>query len=162
MTKKKQKEMFRLKLIFNDAFMRETGLDIDDNDHIYDMEKQSILQIKEKYLKYCDYEFPVLNHDEIDFNLIENPKLCETLALIWLTDHINNEIVSLDQCLIPGSSKGYFVMSYLKDGKVENMRSDAFLNESVRVFNLICKILKRDHLYDFNSMDVEIERKDKK
>lgn len=161
MAKKKKNDLFKLTLIFNDAFMRETGLDIDDNDHVYNMETDSALVIREKFLKYRDYEYPVLNANEIDFDLLANPKLCETLANMWLHDHINNDILSLDQCIIPGSSKGTFVLSYLKNGKIENIKSDAFVNESVRVFNLICKITKRTHLYDFASMDVVIE-KDKK
>ena len=161
MTKKKKNELFKLMLIFNDAFMRETGLDIDDNDHVWNMETDSALVINEKFLKYRDYEFPVLNGNEIDFNLLENPKLCESIANMWLHDNINNEILSLDQCIIPGSSKGTFVLSYIKNGKTEHIKSDPFLNESVRVFNLICKITKRTHLYDFDVMDVVIE-KDKK
>lgn len=157
MAKKKQ-NLFKLKLIFNDAFMRETGLDIDQNDHVYCMEKETVLQIKGKFIKYCDYEYPVLQHDEIDLNLIENPRLCESLALMWIADHISNEIVSLDQANILGSNRGYFIFSYLKNGKVESIKSDPFINESVRVFNLICKILKRTHLYDFASMDVVINK----
>lgn len=160
---KKEMNLFKLKLIFNDAFMRETGLDIDDNDHVYNIDTDSALQIKEKFLKYCDYEYPLLRYNEIDFNLLENPKLCETLGLMWLKDHIENKIISLDQCGIQGSHKGHFVMSYLKDdGRVENISSDAFENESVRVFNLICKILNREHLYDFKAMDVKIEKKSRK
>lgn len=162
MTKKQKEQMiFKTILIFNDAFMRETGLDIDDNDHVYNMETDSALVIRDKFLKYRDYEYPVLSGNEIDFNLLENPKLCETLANMWLHDHINNDILSLDQCMIPGSSKGKFVLSYIKNGKTENISSDAFINESVRVFNLICKLTKRTHLYDFESMDIIIER-DKK
>lgn len=161
MARKKKNDVFRTILIFNDAFMRETGLDIDDNDHVYNMETDSALVIRDKYLKYRDYEYPVLNANEIDFNLLENPKLCETLANMWLHDNINNNILSLDQCIIPGSKRGTFVLSYFKNGKIENIKSDAFLNESVRVFNLICKITKRTHLYDFESMDIIIE-KDKK
>ena len=161
MTKKERDNLLRTTLIFNDAFMRETGLDIDDNDHIYNMETDSALVINGKFLKYRDYEFPVLNGNEIDMNLLENPKLCETLANMWLHDNIKNDILSLDQCAIPGSAKGAFVMSYIKNGKTENIKSDPFINESVRVFNLICKITKRTHLYDFDSMDVVIE-KDKK
>lgn len=161
MARKKKNDLFRTMLIFNDAFMRETGLDIDDNDHVYNMETDSALVIRDKFLKYREYEYPVLNGNEIDFNLLENSKLCESLANMWLHDHINNEILSLDQCIIPGSSKGTFVLSYIKNGRVENIKSDAFLNESVRVFNLLCKITKRTHLYDFESMDVIIE-KDKK
>lgn len=162
MTKKQKEQLiFKTTLIFNDAFMRETGLDIDDNDHVYNMETDSALVIRDKFLKYRDYEYPVLNANEIDFNLLENPKLCETIANMWLHDHISNDILSLDQCIIPGSSKGTFVLSYIKNGKTENIKSDAFVNESVRVFNLICKITKRTHLYDFESMDIIIE-KDKK
>lgn len=161
MTKKERERIFKTSLIFNDAFMRETGLDIDDNDHIYNMETDSALVIGEKFLKYRDYEFPVTNANEIDFDLLANPKLCESLANMWLHDHINNDILSLDQCSIPGSAKGSFVLSYLKNGKVENIKSDAFVNESVRVFNLICKITRRTHLYDFETMDIVIE-KDKK
>ena len=161
MARKKKEDLFKLTLIFNDAFMRETGLDIDDNDHVYNMETDCALVIGEKFLKYRDYEYPVLNGNEIDFNLLENPKLCETIANMWLHDNISNEILSLDQCIIPGSKKGTFVLNYLKNGKIENIKSDAFLNESVRVFNLLCKITKRTHLYDFESMDVVIE-KDKK
>jgi len=164
MTKKQKEKIFRTTLIFNDAFMRETGLDIDDNDHVFNLETDHALVINEKFLKYRDYEYPVLNANEIDFNLLENPKLCETLANAWLHDHIHNDILSLDQCIIPGSTKGVFAMSYIKNGKTECIKSDPFMNESVRVFNLICKITKRTHLYDFNDMDIIIERdkKDKK
>lgn len=161
MAKKKKDNLFKTMLIFNDAFMREVGLDIDDNDHVFNMETDSALVINEKFLKYRDYEYPVLNANEIDFDLLGNPKLCETLINMWLHDHINNDILSLDQCIIPGSIKGTFVLSYIKNGKTEQLKSDPFINESVRVFNLLCKITKRTHLYDFNSMDVVIER-DKK
>ena len=162
MTKKQKEKIFRTTLIFNDAFMRETGLDIDDYDHVYNLETDCALVINEKFLKYRDYEYPVLNANEIDFNLLENPKLCETLANAWLHDNISNDILSLDQCIIPGSTRGVFVLSYIKDGRTESIKSDPFLNEAVRVFNLICKITKRTHLYDFNSMDIVIEKKDKK
>lgn len=161
MTKKEKEKIFKTMLIFNDAFMREAGLDIDDNDHIFNLETDCALVINEKFLKYRDYEYPVVNANEIDFNLIENPKLCETLANAWLHDHINNDILSLDQCIIPGSIKGTFVLSYIKNGKTECIKSDPFVNESVRVFNLLCKITKRAHLYDFKSMDIVIEREKK-
>lgn len=156
---RKKVNLFKIKLAFNDVFMRETGLDIDDNDHVYDMDRQEVLQIKEKFIKYCDYEFPVLNHNEIDLNLIENPRLTEILAFKWLTDHIANEIVSLDQTIITGSNKGHFVMSYVKNGRTESIKSEAFINESVRIFNLITKINKTEHLYNFNQWDISIERK---
>ena len=50
-------------------------------------------------------------------------------------------------------------MNYEKDGKVLSIKSSPFKNESVRVFNLICKINKTEHLYDFDEMDIVIEKK---
>lgn len=161
-SKKKKQEEFRLMLMFNDIFMRETGLDIDDRDYVFDIDKDTAIVIGDKYLKYRDYEYPVLGPNEIDFNLLENPKLCETIANVWLHDHISNTILSIDQCVFPGSDRGEFVMSYIKNDRVENIKSDPFINESVRVFNLICKITKREHLYDFKMFDIVIERNNKK
>ena len=96
----------------------------------------------------------VKGHDDRDMTSLPDEN-------INYLDNINNEILSLDQCLIPGSSKGTFVLSYIKNGKTEYIKSDSFVNESVRVFNLICKITKRSHLYDFKSMDIVIEREKK-
>ena len=52
MARKKKNDLFKIALIFNDAFMRETGLDIDDNDHVYNMETDSALVIRDKFIKY--------------------------------------------------------------------------------------------------------------
>lgn len=166
MARKKKVNLLELKMRFNDIFMREAGLDYDpkNNNHVYTIEPFSFLAINEKFLKYGEFEYPVLNHNEIDFNLLENPKLCESLFMMWATDHINNEIVGMQQCIIPGSEKGYFVMSFVKEGRTTDIKSEAFINESVRIFNLLCKILHREHLYerDLKNLDIKIERKDKK
>ena len=44
-------------------------------------------------------------------------------------------------------------------GEIKEIRSDGFENESVRIFNLICKINKTEHLYDFNKFDVSVQKK---
>lgn len=164
MARKKKINLLDLKIRFNDIFMREAGLDYDDNNHVYNIETDNALVIKEKFLKYGEFEYPVLNHNEIDFNLLENPKLCESLFMMWATEHLTNTVVGLQQCAIPGSNKGYFVMSFVRDGMTVDIKSEPFINESVRIFNLLCKILHREHLYtrDLETLDIKIERKDKK
>ena len=82
---KKKIDYFDLKVRFNDVMMRELGIDIveDDDrylDYLYDIDTGNILQIKEKFIKYCDYEYPVIKFNEIEMNLIENPRLTETLC----------------------------------------------------------------------------------
>ena len=81
---KKNIDMLDLKIRFNDAMMRELGLDITENDYVYDMDTESILQIKGKFIKYCDYEYPILKYnEEIELNLIENPRQKHLQKIGW-------------------------------------------------------------------------------
>lgn len=154
-------DMQVLKSEFNDKVMREMGLDMTDEGYIYDMDTTTIIQIKEKFIKYCEdeYEANNLRHNEIELNLIENPRLMENLTLMFLNRRINNKIEAMTQAAIPGSARGYFVLSFLRGNQVAEMRSDAYVNESVRIFNLICKINKTINMYDFDKFDIVIERK---
>lgn len=162
MTKKEQK-FFDLKIRFNDVMMRELGLDItEDKGYLYDMETESILQIKEKFIKYVEDEYSLFKHNEIEMNLLENPKLTEILVLPYISrfcDRNNITLQSISQSpMDTNTHKGYFILSYIIDGQVKEFRSDAYANESVRIFNFICKINKTENLYKFNDFDVEIPR----
>lgn len=159
---KKKVDMAYLKIKFNDFVMRELGLDITEDDYLYDMDTQCILQIKEKFIKYCEDDYPILRHNEIELNLLENPRLTETLVIPYISKYCDrNNIVfqSISQSPISGSKKGCFVLSYISDGEIKEIKSDAFVNESLRIFNLICKLNKTSHMYDFNEFDIEIIRK---
>lgn len=158
---RKKIDMWALKSEFNDKVMREMGLDMTDEGYVYDMDSTTIIQIKEKFIKYCEdeYEANNLRHNEIELNLIENPRLMETLTLMYLHRRINNKIEAMTQATLPGSQKGYFVLSFLRGNQVAEMRSGVYANESVRIFNLICKINKTSHMYDFTKYDIPIERK---
>lgn len=160
---KKNIDMLDLKIRFNDAMMRELGLDITENDYVYDMDTESILQIKGKFIKYCDYEYPILKYnEEIELNLIENPRLAETIILPFITNFCNRKgltFQSVSQYPIDGTNKGYFILSYIYNDEVKEIRSDNYINESVRIFNLICKLNKTEHLYRFNEFDIEIPKK---
>lgn len=159
---KKKIDLFDLKMRFNDAVMRELGLDITEDDYVYDMDTESILQIKEKFIKYCDDEFPILRHNEIELNLIENPRLTETISLPFISRYCERNGIlfqTVSQTPIDGTNKGLFILSYAVNGETKEFKSDGFINESVRVFNLICKINKTTNLYRFNEFDIEIERK---
>ena len=72
---KKKVNLFDLKVRFNDVVMRELGLDTTDDDYLYNVDTESILQIKEKFIKYVDNEYFILKTNEIELNLIDNPKL---------------------------------------------------------------------------------------
>ena len=162
-------DKLRLKIDFNDISMREFGLDIDENDHIYDMDTETILVINDKFIKYSEDEFPVISHNEIDLNLIENPRLMEIIFGHFIVAYANREnltITSNYQSNINGSDKGIFVVTYIKDDSVhaetQEIKSDAFVNESLRIFNLVTKINHRSHLYkDLSRFDIPIVRKGK-
>lgn len=81
---KKKVNLFDLKVRFNDVVMRELGLDTTDDDYLYNVDTESILQIKEKFIKYVDNEYFILKPNEIELNLIENPRLMELLSLIHI------------------------------------------------------------------------------
>lgn len=159
--RKLAEQMLELKIDFNDVCMREMGLGINDDDYVYIMDTMTLLQIKEKFIKYSEDQYPMLRRNEIDLNLIENPRLMETLTYMYLANRLVSSIriVSISQNPIAGSRKGNCVLSYEKLGEIKEIRSDGFENESVRIFNLICKINKTDHLYDFNKFDVAIQKK---
>lgn len=160
----KKVDMTEIKINFNDIVMREFGLDVDDEDHVYDMDTESVYQIKGKYLKYSEDVYPVIGAHEIDMNLIENPRLMEILFGTWIVkwaQRKNVEVTSFSHVQMRGSNKGYFVMTYVKDNEKFDFKSDVFLNESLRIFNLVTKLNHRDHMYDVSQFDIEIERKDK-
>ena len=164
---KKSQQLLEIKIDFNDIVMRELGLDYEDNGYIYDIDTSTIYTIKEKFIKYSEEEFPVIAHNEMDMNLIENPRLMEILFEKWIVDWAkrkNVEITSHSQSAIGGSSKGIFIITYLNNGVSEEKRSDIFTNESLRVFNLICKLKGTWHLYAGRSayFDIPIIRKDSK
>lgn len=159
---KKKVNLFDLKVRFNDVVMRELGLDTTEEDYLYNVDTESILQIKEKYIKYIEDEYFVLKSNEIEFNVIENPRLMELLSIPFFNNLCERSGVifqSINQCPISGTDKGIFVLSYIKDGKITDFKSDAFVNESVRIFNLICKTNRTCNLYKFDEFDIKIERK---
>ena len=167
MAKKRKVNMVELKASFNDITMRELGLDIDENDHIYDIETESLYVIKDKFLRYTDEEYPVFNHNEIDMNLIENPRLMEHLFGMWIPRWAkrngNVEITSFYQSALRGSNRGLFVLTFINNkGETEEIKSDAYINESVRIFNLIAKLNHRQKLYKLDYFDIEIVKGDKK
>lgn len=168
MAKKKQessissKELFNLESAFNDMVMRELGLDLDENNHVVSMDTMEIFQIKDKFIKYKENEYDQVYFNEIELNLLENPRMMEILYGIWLNRREAGrgiEITSIYQSQIRGSNKGFFVTTYMYNGESDEAKSDVFINESVRVFNLITKIRHTDHLYDFAKYDIEIERR---
>ncbi len=162
----KPKDLLNIKINFNDICLREFGLDYDeDSYHIYDIDTMSLYQVSEKFIKYVEEEYPIIHANEIELNLIENPRLMEIIFGIWIAKWQKRKQVvvnSYSQCLVKGSKAGYFIMTYEENGKTLEMRSDVFINESLRIFNLVTKINHTSHMYDLSQFDIEIPRKDKR
>ena len=156
-TKKISDKEFRsIKLDFNDICLREMGLDVEeDNNHVYDIEDGSVLVVTDKFIRYFyeDEDIKVA-HNEIELNLIENPRLMEVMFNHYMVKYAAKKgwnVTSIYQSNNIGSSNGIFVITYIEEysntGETKNLQSDSFLNESLRIFNLICKLNHRTHLY---------------
>ena len=46
------------------------------------------------------------------------------------------------------------LIKYIENGKTKEIRSDDFMNECLRMFNLITKLNHTSHLYDFEIFDI--------
>ena len=164
----KEEQMHEIKIDFNNIVLREFKLGLDDYDHLYDKETDSIYQISERFIKYSEDMIPILHTNEIDFNVIENPRLMEILFGMWVNKWEQRnaaKVTSYYQTAIRGSKKGFFVLTYLVNGATKEYKSDVFVNESMRIFNLVCKLNHTDHLYDrdiLNRLDIEIVHKGQK
>ena len=167
---RKKKNLFDLKVRFNDIVMRELGLDIteDDNNYLYNIDGDFILQIKGKFIKYFYEDYIILKHNEMEFNVLENPRLMEMIILPFISNYCDRKNVtfqSMSQVPTNENDKGRFIVSYIEmndkgERIIHDISSDAYINESVRIFNLICKINKTTNLYNFNEFDdIKIERK---
>lgn len=160
-----RKLMYEFKISFNMVVMHEMNLDVNDSDHIFhieDDESESIWTIKGKFIKASEDEYPIIGPNEIDMNLIENPRLMELLFKMWITIYCRNHAMEETSCYqssINGSNLGFFAFTYTdSDGVTKEIKSDNFINESVRILNLICKLNHTAHRYDFSHFDIEIVR----
>lgn len=160
-----QAQLTEIKINFNDICLREMGLDINDDDYLYDIDTESIYKVKDKFIKYSEEEFPVIHANEIELNLFENPRLMEILFGMWIVKWAtrkNVEVTSFSQIAIRGSNTGFFNMTYVENGEAKEIKSDVFINESLRIFNLITILNHRNHIYDVSQFNIEIPRKDRK
>lgn len=157
----KKSESFDLRMMFNDLCLRELDLDYTEENYIYDIESDSILQIKDKFIRYIDIEGVIPKGNEIELNLLENARLMETISLKFLdrwagTHGYVIEVLSQDK--LPNTSKGVFTITYNDNNTVKQISSNPYYNESVRIIDIICGINGTSHLYDLDEFDVSIER----
>lgn len=167
--KEEKEEFFKLKNGFNNYCMREMGFDIDENDYLVDPDEELVLTIKGKYIKYNDEILdPIMKFDELDLNLLENSRLFSTLFQVYITKYMKShpevEVVGYHQSNLKGSNSGVFCLNYKLNGDntIHKLESEIFKNNSVRIFNLICKLNERTSLYDFNRLDVIIDKSTRK
>ena len=161
---KLKEEYLNIKISFNDYCMREIGLGLDDNDRLVDDDVESILKFKDKFIVYNDTMLdPYVRSDEIDMNLLENYKLMELLFQVYITKYrsINPiDVKGFLQRAVTGTDKVVFSLMYLdhETNLIKHMESDPYRNGCVSIFNLICKLAKRDNIYDFEKLDIMIDK----
>ena len=161
---KKEENLFKLKLAFNDIAMRELGLDVDDEDHVFDLDTESVYTIKDKFIKYSDEPYPTIGHNEIELNLLENPRLMEILFGMWIQRRAERkgiEITSYYPALVQGSERGFFVLTYLVYDEPREKKSGVFLNESIQIFDLVSKINHTNHIYKARLQEFDIDLRPK-
>ena len=90
-----------------------------------------------------------------------NPPLISALKIRLLSSFLNDyqqrvgiEITSVFQSTHDKGSTGYCGFKYIENGKTKEIRSDDFMNECLRMFNLITKLNHTSHLYDFEIFDI--------
>lgn len=148
----REQELFELRVQFNDYVLRELGLDIDDDNYVYDIEREQILQINGKFIKYTELitDSQYINKNkEIELNCIENAGLTEILAVRYIKyfcEKLGISLQSVSQECVNGDN-GYFSLAYISGGNILHKDSDCFTNESLRIFNLVCKLNKTERLY---------------
>ena len=156
MTKKKELITYEIKSAFNDYCMRELKLDVTEDDKVFYIDTNEIIKYNDKFLKYPENEYANIRPDEIEFNLLKNTRIMESLLSRFLDEyqHRNGiEITSILQSPNAGGD-GYCALTYLQNGKTLEYRSDNFKNESLRMFNLVTKLNNTSHLYDFKFFDI--------
>lgn len=144
-------ELYEAKLRFNDMFLREAKLGTTEEDgYVYDYNTNDILTIKGKPIKYCEYELPRAN--EIDLNLIENPRLASTLAVPYINNRcamFGYQFYGVSHSISNGSKKGYYTVTYkdANSNELKSFSSSLYVNESIRIFDVICRLNDTIHLY---------------
>lgn len=153
---KRRNELTSLKVNFNDVCMRELGLGLTEDELVYEMDTMEILQFRERFLQYSEDYMPRLQQDRMEFNLLENNRLFDVLFGRWLTkyaERVGWELCAIYSSNIRNSVKGYSAFSIIENGRSVEYLSDPYTTESVRTLNLICKLNKSTHFYDFDMFD---------
>lgn len=154
---KRREELTDLKINFNSICIRELGLDYDEETNlVYEIDGKKILQYREKFMEYSEMYSPLLRPDRMEFNLLENCRLFDILFARYLDKYASRNgltISSIYTTNIPASTRGYYAFTILQNGKSIEYASDPYVNESIRLLNLLTKINKSTHLYDFEKFD---------
>lgn len=162
---KKNKKMVEeipqdIKIAFNEFCIRELKLDISDDDKLCKIDEMdnsiTLIKYNDKFLK-CPDEYTIVRGDEIELNLLKNVRIMDSLLSSFLNDYqqrVGIEITSVFQSTHDKGSTGYCGFKYIENGKTKEIRSDDFMNECLRMFNLITKLNHTSHLYDFEIFDI--------
>lgn len=163
-----------LREAFNDVCLREMNLGLTKEDLVYDIESNTIVQIDGLFLRYCDSKYTIINQaTEARFDLIDNSKFMSMLVSHYCTRELNKrncKVLGINQYITNNNTyRGYVsltiepapVMTYNGEpvgyACIKDIRSDEYINESVRLLSLVCKVNETDSMYDLSRLDVREE-----
>ena len=151
-----------LRMAFNDIAIRELDLEVDENSNrIYEVGDGTInlLQYNDRFLKYYEGPNTIVRQNEMELNLLDNNRLMQILFGRFIVKYSaihNLEVLSyyLTNNNTMANNPGQFVCTVEVAKKCTNIESDYFVNESVRILNLICKLNGTDNRYNFKELDM--------
>ena len=150
-----------LRMAFNDIALNELNLEVDENSsRIYELGDgtMNLLQYNDRFLKYYEGPTTIVRANEMELNLINNVKLMQILFGRFINKYAmehNLNVLSYFSTTnnTLANSPGQFVCTIEVAKKCNNIESDYFINESVRILNLICKLNGTDGRYNFKELD---------
>lgn len=163
--KKKQREEFvsnitdELRIRFNQFCTTELGFDIDEQtERLYDLDTDELVVINEKFIKDYEGEYSDIRYyaNDTKLLLLDNAGLLTALFMIYLGKFNGTmDVLTFQHSTSTKGDSGKFSCTIKGvNGINEIIESDSFMNESVRIFNIICKINKTVMRYNFKEFDV--------
>lgn len=142
----------------NDFIMKETGLELDQNNRVVDQDTGMYLVINNKYVKYNNTAIYRLNSDEIEFDPLNNTLLAHNICVNYLIKLNNEGVLNVTTFGISNKTRDTLGVALCISGS-NRISSDQYNLDSLKYIDLIGKI----NNIDTNSKDtIKLKSYDRK
>ncbi len=145
----------------NDWLMTQTGLELNEFNHVVDQDTGQELQIKGKSVRYNRNNIIRYNQGEIEFDPVDNPLIAFTICGNYLQKLDNEGTISADVYGITNKEKNTKGFASCR-GKNGEIKGDVFDCDSLKYISLIAKINECDPDVNLKKLDVVPKTKRKK